>query len=108
MAQITAINNPIIDMIQHLSYSQRVAKMYWENVNTTATQSRIETRAIDKKMDFLSFNLEKMMDLPKIQNFDRTEATSISLWLDRIRQTFSTLEKTEIREVLELLEVLRK
>jgi len=30
-------------------------------------------------MDFLAFNLDRMIDLPKIQNFDRTEATSIAL-----------------------------
>jgi hypothetical protein len=39
-------------------------------------------------MDFLTFNLERMIDLPKIKNFNRTEATSIALGLDRIRETF--------------------
>lgn len=108
MSKVIALNNPILDMMQQVTYSQRVAKVYGENANTAETQSPMKKRIIDKKMDFLSYNLEKMMDLPRIPNFDRTEATTISLWLDRIRQTFSTLEKSEIREVLELLEVLRK
>jgi hypothetical protein len=49
-----------------------------------------------------------MIDLPKIKNFNRTEATSIALGLDRIRETFWTLEKSELKQVLETLEVLRK
>ena len=53
-------------------------------------------------------NLEKMMDLPKIPNFNRTQATSIALGLDRIRERFSSFNKKEMRQVLEVLEILRK
>ena len=108
MSRTIAINNPILNMITHISYSQKVAKNFWVNANTVATQDRTTTRVIDKKMDFLTYNLEKMVDLPKMKNFDRTEATATALYLDKLKQTFRDLDKSEIKEVLFLLEPLRK
>lgn len=109
MNETITLNNPIMELIATKnSYSQKIAQVFWENINTLETQDRTTTRIIEKRMDFLEFNLEKMMDLPKIPNFDRTEATSISLWIDRIREKFGSFNKNEMREVLEILEVLRK
>jgi len=108
MTKTIAINNPILDMMTHISYSQKVIKNFWENINTATTQDRTTSRIIDKKMDFLTYNLERMVDLPKMKNFDRTEATATALYLDKLKQTFSDLEKSEIKEVLFLLEPLRK
>ena len=108
MREAIAINNPILDMMTHISYSQKVVKNFWENINTLENQDRTTTKLIDKKMDFLTYNLERMVDLPKMKNFDRTEATATSLYLDKMKQTFSELEKSEIKEVLILLEPLRK
>ena len=110
MAEVMTINNPVMDIINQLSYSGKVAKIFWENTNTVDTQDRTTTKLIDKRMDFLTYNLERMIDLPKLKNknFNRTEATATALSLDRMKQMFSGLEKQEIREVLEILEVLRK
>lgn len=109
MSEITAINSPMFNFFSKwITYSQKVSKEFWENVNTIENQDRTTTRLIEKKMDFLTFNLERMIDLPKIKNFNRTEATSIALGLDRIREMFWTLEKSELKQVLETLEVLRK
>lgn len=108
MTKAIAINNPILDMMTHISYSQKVAKSFWVNTNTAETQNRTTARLIDKKMEFLTYNLERMVDLPKMKNFDRTEATATALNLDKIKQTFADLDKSEIKEVLFLLEPLRK
>jgi len=108
MQESIAINNPILDMITHISYSQKVAKAFWENVNTVENQDPMQQRVIDKKMDFLTYNLERMIDLPKIPNLNRIGATATALYLDKMEQTFSTLDKSEMRQVLEILEVLRK
>ncbi len=108
MTKAIAINNPILDMMTHISYSQKVVKNFWVNVNTTETQARGTWKAIDKRMEFLEFNLKRMVDLPKMKDFNRTEATATALYLDKLKQTFSDLEKSEIKEVLFLLEPLRK
>lgn len=109
MSEVTVMSSPMFDFFSKgMTYSQKVSKEFWENINTIESQDRTTTRLIDKKMDFLTFNLERMIDLPKIKNFNRTEATSIALGLDRIRETFWTLEKSELKQVLETLEVLRK
>jgi hypothetical protein len=108
MSEVIALHNPTLDIMNTLTYSQKVAQTFWENTNTLDTQDRTTAKGIDKRLEFLSYNLEKMMDLPKIPNFDRTEATSIALWLDRIRERFSSLDRSELRELLEVLEPLRK
>lgn len=107
MQEAIAINNPVMDMMTQLSYSQRVAQVFWKNTNTLENQARSTTKLIDKKIDFLTYNLERMIDLPKIPNLNRIEATATALYLDKMKQTFSTLEKSDLRDVLELLEVLR-
>lgn len=109
MSEITAIQSPMFDFFSKwMTYSQRISKEFWKNINTTENQDRTTTRLIETKMDFLNFNLERMIDLPKIKNFDRTQATEVALILDRIRETFSTLERSELKQILGLFEVLRK
>lgn len=103
MTQAMAIN-PVFDIFNNTQkYSQKVSEIFGSNVNTIATQQKTEARLIDKKLDFLSYNLEKMMDLPKIENFNRTEATKVALTLDRIRETFWGLEKSELKQLLHIL-----
>ncbi len=108
MTKTIALNNPVLDMISHMNYSQRVAKIFWENTNTLEMQDRSTTKLIDKKMDFLAYNLERMIDLPKIPNFNRIEATSTALNLDKIRQEFWSLSKDDLKKLLNILEVLRE
>ena len=109
MSEIKAIHSPVFDFFSKgITYSQRVSKDFWENINTIENQDRTTTRLIDKKMDFLTFNLDRMIDLPKIKNFNRTEATEIALGIDRIREMFSTLEKEQLKQILEMLKMLQK
>lgn len=96
--------DPILDIFGTTkSYSQKVADIFWDNTNTVVSQTKQQAKLIDKKLDFLAYNLEQMMDLPKIENFNRTQATKVALSLDRIRETFGALEKKELKELLHIL-----
>ena len=50
-------------------------------------------------MDFLTYNLEKMVDLPKMKNFDRTEATATALYLDKMKQSVSDVISLESKAI---------